>query len=68
MHGYVRLSHNNTVGGKTQKKQNANLARFLNVAKDCTLTLNKDNCVYSAECINLLGYQINRGVLKPAPE
>ena len=29
--------------------------------------MNKDKCVYSAECINLLGYQINSGSLKPDP-
>ena len=29
--------------------------------------MNKDKCVYSAKCINLLGYQINSGSLKPDP-
>ena len=29
--------------------------------------MNKDKCVYSAECIKLLGYQINSGSLKPDP-
>ena len=51
---------NITVGGKTQEEYDANLANFLKVAKDCNLTLNKDKCVYSAECINLLGYQIKK--------
>ena len=59
---------NITVGGKTQEEHDVNLAKFLKVAKDCNLTLNKDKCVYSAECINLLGYQINSGFLKPDPE
>ena len=45
---------NITVGGKTQEEYDANLANFLKVAKDCNLMLNKDKCVYSAECINLL--------------
>ena len=54
-----------TVGGKTQEEHDANLDKFLKVAKDCNLTLNKDKCVYSDECINLLGYQINSGSLKP---
>ena len=56
------------VEGKTQEEYDANLANFLKVAKDCNLTLNKDKCVYSAECINLLGYQINRGFLNPDPK
>ena len=59
---------NITIGGKTQKEHYANLEKFLKVAKDCNLTFNKDKCVYSAECINLLGYQINSGFLKPDPE
>ena len=59
---------NITVGGKTQEEHDANLAKFLMVAKDCNLTLNKDKYVYSAECINLQGYQINSGFLKPDPE
>ena len=59
---------NITVGGKTQEEYDANLANFLKVAKDCNLTLNKDKCIYSAECINLLGYQINRGFLNPDPK
>ena len=59
---------NITIGGKTQKEHDANLAKFLKVAKDCNLTLNKDKCVYSAECMNLLSYQINKGFLKSDPE
>ena len=58
---------NITVGGKTQEEHDANLEKFLKVAKDCNLTMNKDKCVYSAECINLLGYQINSGSLKHDP-
>ena len=56
---------NITVGRKTQEEHEANLEKFLKVAKDCNLTLNKDKCVYSPECINFLGYQINSGSLKP---
>ena len=59
---------NITVGGKPQEEHDANLEKFLKVAKDCNLTLNKDKCVYSAECINLLVYHINSGSLKPNPE
>ena len=63
--GMYTYLDNITVGGKTQEEQDANLEKFLKVAKDCNLTLNKDKCVYSAECNNLLGYQINSGSLKP---
>ena len=67
MHRYVRLSGQHHSWRKTQEEHDANLEKFLKVAKDCNLTLNKDKCVYSAECINLLGYQINSSSLKPDP-
>ena len=52
---------NITVGGKTQEEHDANLEKFLKVAKDCNLSL------FKVKCINLLGYQINSGSLKPDP-
>ena len=32
------------------------------------LTLNKSKCIFSATCIDLLGYRITNGTLKPDPE
>ena len=32
------------------------------------LTLNKNKCIFSATCIDLLGYRITNGTLKPDPE
>ena len=63
--GMYTYLDNITVGGKTQEEHDANLAKFLKVAKDCNLTLNKKRYVYSADCIIKLSYQINRGFLKP---
>ena len=45
MHGYVRLSGQHHSWRKTQEEHDANLEKFLKVAKDCNLTLNKDKCV-----------------------
>ena len=53
---------------KPTKNKIANSAKFLKLVKDCNLILKEDKCVYSAECIILLSYQINRGFLKPDPE
>ena len=51
MHWTYAYFDNITVGGETQVEYDANLAKFLKVTKDCNLTLHKDKCVYSAECI-----------------
>ena len=52
---------NITVGGKTQREHDENLAKFLKVARECNLTFNDSKCVYSTDCVKLLGYQITEG-------
>ena len=59
---------NITVCGKTREEHDANLQRFLDVATKHNLTFNKNKCVYSSDCISLLGYQICNGTLRPDPE
>ena len=63
-HAYL---DNITVAGKTQEKHDKNLQRFLDVVKKYNLT-NKSKCIFSSTCINLLGYEIMSGTLKPDPE
>ena len=38
------------------------------MVKKYNLTLNKSKCIFFAACINLLGYRITNGTLKPDPE
>ena len=52
------------IGGE----HDANLDRFLNIARKYNLTLNYDKCVFSAKSIDLLGYTIADGAIKPDPE
>ena len=60
---------NITVGkGETQEKHDKNLQRFLDVVGKYNLTLNKSKCIFSTTCIDLLGYRITNGTLKPDPE
>ena len=59
---------NITVCGKTKQEHDINLQRFLDVAAKHNFTFNKNKCVYSSECICLLGYQIENGSLRPDPE
>ena len=56
---------NITVCGKTQEAHDANLDKFLNVARKYNLTLNYDKSVFSAKAIDLLGYTIANGTIKP---
>ena len=59
---------NITVGGATQQKHNRNLAKFLAVAKDHSLTFNESKCNYNTDTVDLLGYHIKAGTLQPDPE
>ena len=59
---------NITVGGKTQVEHDKNLQKFLDVLEKYNLTLNKSKCIFSATCIDLLGYRITNRTLKPDPE
>ena len=59
---------NITVCGKTRQEHDADLQRFHDVATKHNLTFNKNKCVYSSNCISLLGYQVCIGTLRPDPE
>ncbi|CAG2229552.1 unnamed protein product [Mytilus edulis] len=51
-----------------QTEHDENLRRFLDVADKHQLTFNEDKCVYSVESVDLLGYTISQGVLRPDPD
>ncbi|VDI32022.1 Hypothetical predicted protein [Mytilus galloprovincialis] len=54
--------------GMDQNEHDENLRRFLDVADKHQLTFNEDKCVYSVESVDLLGYTISQGVLRPDPD
>lgn len=58
---------NVTVCGHTQEQHDENLKRFMDVVDKYNLTLNNDKSVLSARSVNLLGYLIENGSLKPDP-
>ena len=66
--GTVAYLDNITVGGKDQEEHDRNLSKFLAVAKSSNLTLNENKCVYSTDTVDLLGYRICKGVIRPDPE
>lgn len=57
-----------TVCGKDQKEHDDNLKRFLSAAKKYNLTLNEQKCSYATNSIQLLGYVVSNGTIKPDPE
>ena len=59
---------NITIGGATQQEHDRNLAKFLTVASDHSLTFNESKCTYNTDSVDLLGYRIKAGTLQPDPE
>ena len=59
---------NITVCGRDQAEHDENLQKLLKAAKKCSLTFNEDNCSYSVTSVDLLGYVIGHGTLRPDPE
>jgi hypothetical protein len=59
---------NITIAGVTQEEHDFNLQRFLEVAKKHNLTFNENKSIISTNSIDLLGYTVCHGELKPDPE
>ena len=54
--------------GMDQNEYDEILRRFLDVANKHQLTFNEDKCAFSVESVDLLGYTISQGVLRPDPD
>ena len=54
-----------TVTGTTEEEHNQNLERLLKAALSDNLTLNKDKSKFKVTSLNLLGYNISYGEIKP---
>ena len=59
---------NVTIGGVDQADHDANVKRFLEVVEKYNLTLNHDKTISSVTEINMIGYLISKGEIKPDPE
>ena len=57
-----------TVAGHTQEEHDTNVAAFMEVIHRRNLTLNESKSVLSSSTINILGYLIGNGVVRPDPE
>ena len=58
---------NITVCGITQEDHDSNLNRFYEIINLYNLTLNKEKSIISVQQINMLGFMISEGVVKPDP-
>ena len=58
---------NITVCGITQEDHDSNLNRFYEIINLYNLTLNKEKSIISVQQINMLGFMILEGVVKPDP-
>ena len=59
---------NVTICGQNQAEHDLNLKDFMNSVVKYVLTLNKNKCLYSLTSIDLLGYTISKGSVKPDPD
>ena len=59
---------NITVAGRSQEEHDQNVARLLNVLKQKNWTLNHSKTISSVFSINIFGYCVGHGIIKPDPE
>ena len=59
---------NITVCGKTQDEHDKNLKAFYEAAKKYDITFNEDKSILSVQSLNLLGYLIQHGEIRPDPD
>lgn len=57
-----------TLCGESEEEHDQNLTRFLKVAEEYNLTLYCSKCDFKVRAINLLGYSVKDGEIKPDPE
>ena len=59
---------NVTIAGRTQNEHDKNVKKFLEVAKRKNLTLNENKTISSVTSLDVLGYRVEFGTIKPDPE
>ena len=68
LNGTYAYIDNVTICGQNQAEHDLNLKEFVNSVVKYGLTLNKNKCLYSLTSIDLLGYTISKGSVKPDPD
>ena len=68
LQGMFAYVDNVTVCDMNQHEHDKNLKRFLDVTRKYNLELNESKSVYSTKLLNLLGYTVSQGTIKPDPD
>ena len=66
--GLFAYLENITVCGNDQSYHGTNVSRLLEIVNDLGFTLNGDTTIASVNSINILGFSISNGTIKPDPE
>ena len=67
LEGVFAYVDNVTICGNDQEEHDKNLNRFLEAASKYSMTFNDDKSAISSSSITLLGYIVEKGVIKPDP-
>ena len=67
LEGCYAYLDNITICGTSQEEHDKNLDVFYSVAEKYNMTFN-DKCTISTETLNIMGYVIHNGTIKPEPE
>ena len=59
---------NITIAGRTKQELESNVSKFQDMIKKRKLTLNESKSIYSSKCIKILGYEIEKNLIKPDPD
>ena len=59
---------NVTIGGNSKEEHDSNLQNFRNAAAKYNLTFNEDQSIIGVEQLDLMGYRISQGLIRPDPE
>ena len=57
-----------TVGGRTREEHDSNLERLMDAARRHGFKFNEKKCIYSVKEVNILGYSISHGKMRPDEE
>jgi hypothetical protein len=68
LHDTFGYLDNITIAGRTQAEHDSNLQKFMASALKRQLTFNESKSVISKASINLLGYEVGNGIIKPDKE
>ena len=68
LHGIFAYLDNITVCGVDQDDHDNNVRKFMEAVQSYNLTLNHDKSIISVREINLLGFLISKGEIKPDPD